>query len=119
MIRKMGINFKFLLFLCVVLPQLVISVKSTDGQRSKKWTVSKKCGNPGSDVQMRIIDGDAFERGEFPWMVALTRNVTNQAPDFFGAGTLVSFRHVITGNVRNQILRFSMIQIFNILIRVM
>ena len=81
-IRKMKIFLQFLLLLYFVLPQLVL------GANEK---VEKH-------LTPRIVEGDAFERGDFPWMVALTRNVTNQAPDFFGAGTLVSSRHVIMGN---------------------
>ena len=80
--RKMRIFVKILLLLYFVLPQFVLGANEE---------VEK-------DLTPRIIDGAAFERGEFPWMVALTKNVTNQAPAFFGAGTLVSPRHVITGN---------------------
>lgn len=35
--------------------------------------------------------------GEFPWMVALV-NTKNNENNFFCAGTLVSSRHVVTGN---------------------
>ena len=77
-----------------MLAQVALGAYDIFGQRGN----ATKCGNPGDDIQMRIIGGDDFERGDFPWMVALTKNHRSQAPVFFGAGTLVSSRHVITGN---------------------
>ena len=99
--------------LFVVLPQLVFGVNSITRQRIM---ARGKCGNPVSDLQSRISRGDDFERSDLPWMVALSRNYRNQAPVFFCAGTLVSSRHVITGNVPSQILRVLVIRIFNILL---
>ena len=82
-------NSKILLLLYFVLPQLVLGV-------------TEKCGNPkNARIQSyrtsRMVGGEDFKRGDFPWMVALTRNSNNKDPDFFCAGTLVSNRHVITG----------------------
>lgn len=43
-----------------------------------------------------IFGGTHSSRGEFPWMVALTL-ARFDPPMFIGGGTLVSSRHVITG----------------------
>ena len=47
-----------------------------------------------------VFLGDSFSRGEFPWMVALLDKITNP-PAFFCAGTLISWRHVVTGKNKN------------------
>ena len=114
MFRKMRIFYKFLLLLYFVLPQLALGVNSITRHRR---SATKKCGNPGNLLNKMLIFGDkSFILGDFPWMVALTKNVRHQVPGFFGAGTLVSSRHVITGKVQSQILWFLVIRIFNILI---
>ena len=82
--------------------QLVFGAYGMHGPQSG---VMEKCGNLGSDIQSRVLRGEDFKRGDFPWMVALIKKVTKKAPIFFCAGTLVSSRHVVTGNERSQILR--------------
>ena len=90
---------KLILLLYFVLQQSVFGANGIDRQNN---TATKKCGNPESDFQSyrtrRMVGGKDFKRGDFPWMVALTRKVRSKVPVFTCAGTLVSSRHVITGN---------------------
>ena len=102
----MRIFLKFVVLFYFVVPQLVFGANDV---RQQLRNATKKCGSPGDGIRSRIVGGDAFERGDLPWMVALTKNVENQAPDFFCTGTLVSFRHVITGNDQSQIFQFLVI----------
>lgn len=53
------------------------------------------CGN---SVEYRglIVYGESFPRGTFPWMVALLTNKKDPLA-FFCGGTLVSLKHVVTG----------------------
>ena len=87
----MKINLKFLLLLYVVLPQLVLGANGILRQRR---SATRKCGDPQiasiqSHRTRRVVGGESFQRGDFPWMVALYKNVSNQAPEFLCAGTLV------------------------------
>ena len=43
-----------------------------------------------------IVRGKKFTRGDFPWAVALFF-IGKNSPMFFGGGTLISKRHVLTG----------------------
>lgn len=43
-----------------------------------------------------IFHGDSYERGEWPWLVAIYKKKEDTV-GFVCAGTLVSDRHVITG----------------------
>ena len=110
----MKIFRKFHLLLYFVLPQFV---PGSNGIRRQQKSATEKCGNPGDDIQVRIVGGDAYERGDFPWMVALTRILSNKAPVFHGAGTLVSSRHVVTGNNQSQILWFLVIRVLKYFVR--
>jgi secreted trypsin-like serine protease len=48
--------------------------------------------NRGSSFKM--ID---FERGSYPWMVALMYIKDTKSPSFFCGGSLISKKHVLTG----------------------
>ena len=82
--------------ICFYLSLFIILNVSETVQQHKN--VERVCGKPAQTVGF-IVHGKEFNRGAFPWMVALLNKQKN-AVEFFGAGTLISTRHVITG--KNQ-----------------
>ena len=76
------------LFIIFDVSELIATVQQQEN-------VKKVCGKP-SQATGFIVRGKDFRRGEFPWMVALLNKLDNPA-EFFGAATLISTRHVITG----------------------
>lgn len=55
------------------------------------------CGRPENGVGL-IVHGRDFDRGDFPWTVALLRARNVGTPRFFCGATLVTLSHVVTGN---------------------
>lgn len=67
-----------------------------DGKlRSKR--AAPVCGSPTRQAGF-IFGGSRSTRGEFPWLVALMFAGTSP-PSLIGGGTLISDRHVVTGEV--------------------
>ena len=85
----------YLSFYLSVFIILKVSELNATGQQQNSF--NKVCGKPVQTSGL-IVHGKDFKRGEFPWMVALLHKQKNPAR-FFGAGTLISMRHVITGNL--------------------
>lgn len=59
--------------------------------------ISDTCGVPKIEMGL-IIRGQDFQRGSFPWIVALT-HLDYEPPKFFCAGTLISKTFVISGKL--------------------
>ena len=94
----MEIRF-FLSFSCVLF--VILNVSKLYATVQQQTNFVRVCGKPSQAAGL-IIRGKDFKRGEFPWTVALLNKGKNPA-EFFGAGTLISTRHVITGMNQNQI----------------
>ena len=86
-------SFYFSLFVIVIVSELNSTV-------AQQRNVDSNCGKPAQGIGF-IYRGREFKRGQFPWMVALL-NKLKTLPEFFGAGTLISTRHVITGKNHEQ-----------------
>lgn len=54
------------------------------------------CGKPALYTGL-IVGGNYIRPGQFPWIVAI--NQTARGNSYIGGGSLVSLRHVITGNL--------------------
>ena len=74
---------------------IILNVSDLNAIGRQQKSVGQVCGKPAQTVGF-IVHGKDFKRGEFPWMVAMLykRNIT---AEFFGAATLISTRHLITG----------------------
>ena len=99
----MRINLKLLLLIFFVLQQLV----GTNGFHRQRRSATETCeisriASIGSHFTRHTVGDDNFQRGDFPWIVALYTNFQNQDPEFFCTGTLISARHVITGKNQMQ-----------------
>lgn len=60
--------------------------------------LSEECGVRKA-FQATIVNGEAAEKGEFPWMVAFIHKLKNR---FFCAGSLISKQHVLSGKFTNS-----------------
>ena len=89
----------FYLSLCFLL-FIILNVSELNATARQHKNVERVCGKPVQTAGF-IIRGRDFKRGEFPWMVALLNEQKSPA-EFFGAGTLISTRHVITGKNQMQ-----------------
>ena len=90
---------------------IILNVLGLNATVQQQRNVDRVCGKPAKAKGL-IVNGEEFKRGEFPWMVALLNKRKNPA-QFFGAGTLISTRHVITGknqmhtkSSRHSVIRF-------------
>lgn len=66
--------------------------------RSKRASNSERCGTPSQSTSL-VINGNDFQRGNWPWMVALMLKTTT-TPRLFCGGVLVSANKVLTGEVQ-------------------
>ena len=80
---------------------IILNVSELNATVPAQRTVERVCGKP-TQARGSIIQGKDFKRGEFPWMVALL-NKRKNPPQFLGAATLISTRHLITGKTQMQI----------------
>ncbi|XP_069357189.1 serine protease gd-like [Maniola hyperantus] len=74
-------------------PETVYEVKPSS-------SLSARCGinfrnDPNAPIVPLIVKGETFERGEWPWLVAIFKRKFSSL-SYICAGTLVSDRHVIT-----------------------
>lgn len=58
------------------------------------------CGIPSQSTSL-IIRGNDFQRGAWPWMVAIMQKTTSP-PRLFCGGVLVSSTKVLTGELKSQ-----------------
>ena len=77
---------------------IILNVLELNATVSQQKIDDRVCGKP-SQATGFIVRGKSFNRGEFPWMVALLIKLKTPA-EYFCAATLISTRHVITG--KNQ-----------------
>lgn len=68
-----------------------------------KRNVNQSCGLPSQTTSL-IIGGNDFQRGAWPWMVALMVKST-LSPKLFCGGVLVSSTKVLTGKLDHQLAR--------------
>ncbi|CAH2241056.1 jg449, partial [Pararge aegeria aegeria] len=66
-----------------------------DGSSSDSECGISTRNDPNSPIVPLIVKGETFERGEWPWLVAIFRRKFSSL-SYICAGTLVSDRHVIT-----------------------
>lgn len=59
-----------------------------------------QCGVP-LGLRGLISGGKTFSPGRFPWMVALFYDDGVNEPKYFCGGTLVSLKHILTGEILN------------------
>lgn len=90
LIKKKMLIKRLFIFLSIFTCVLSSSVNQTRLKRD-----NEVCGFP-SQVTSLIIGGDSFQRGTWPWMVAMMRK-TMSPPKFFCGGILVSLNKVLTG----------------------
>jgi secreted trypsin-like serine protease len=62
---------------------------------------NQKCGTPTQSTSL-VVGGSTFQRGTWPWMVALMQKATNP-PKLFCGGVLVSYTKVLTGEIKKRI----------------
>lgn len=76
----------------IILILLLNQESSTKGDESY--------GEYGKELNISplVIDGERFERGAFPWLVALLYTANNQEK-FFCGGVLVNNATVLTGKI--------------------
>ena len=90
---------------------IILNISKLNATVQQQRNLDRVCGKPAQTAGL-IVHGKDFKRGEFPWMVALLNKRKNPV-QFFGAGTLISTRHVTTGknqmhtkSSRHSVIRF-------------
>ena len=89
----------------IILSVLSVSIKTIDGSNLtlKRYRRDNgECGIPLGSTSL-IIRGINFQRGAWPWMVAILVKTTSP-PSFICGGVLVSRTKVITGELNIQVL---------------
>lgn len=81
-------------FLILIVILFIGNCNATLGRVKRQ---SRSCGVAGIVGRGLIVSGKSFERGKFPWMVALMEKINSEHPTFFCGGTLVSTNKVMTG----------------------
>jgi secreted trypsin-like serine protease len=76
------------------------SLTLTNSTLSRFKRQTSSCGVPTSKSSGLIYNGETFEKGLWPWIVALVNREATPAK-FFCAGTLISRTQVITGEILN------------------
>ena len=79
---------------------IILNVLELNALVQQQTNVERVCGKP-AQARGLIVQDKNIKRGEFPWMVALLNKQKTPA-EFFGSGTLISTRHVITGKKEVQ-----------------
>lgn len=76
---------------------LVASLNSSEPNHNRLTRQAPSCGIPTVSGTGLIYNGESFQRGLWPWMVAMMFRIRNRAPKFFCGATLISDSKVITG----------------------
>lgn len=75
--------------------------------------LARICGQGRSEYIGQIVGGTKTTKGDWPWLVALTHGEND---DFFCGGSLISAKHVLSGEVvTHKFLRRIMIGNFQLL----
>lgn len=78
---------------------LFSGLNASPQNQGERATNIERCGNPSQSTSL-VINGNDFQRGTWPWMVALMLK-TASAPKLFCGGVLVSSNKVLTGEIEN------------------
>ena len=84
----------------IIIIVLLTAIKTIDGNNftlKRLRRNNRECGIPSKSTSL-ILGGNNFDRGEWPWMVALMKK-TSSSPIFFCGGVLVSSTKVLTGEL--------------------
>lgn len=98
-------RLKFLptLLLAAIAIAKSVDASSASGLRAKRQTSQDSCGVPSEVGTGLILNGETFAKNSWPWMVALLlrqkESEAKQEPKFFCAGTLISRKQVLTGEL--------------------
>lgn len=92
---------KFLSALVVLLVNTEIVWGSNASPSKVKRNDNQSCGLPSQTTSL-IIGGNDFQRGAWPWMVALMVKST-LPPKLFCGGVLVSSTKVLTGKLKHKL----------------
>lgn len=86
----------FTLSVAVILAAKVNALTKNPSQlRSKRYSNSEPCGTPTQSTSL-VINGNDFQRGNWPWMVAMMEKTTSP-PRFFCGSVLVAENKILTG----------------------
>lgn len=97
MTHEISRNLSFILLISALLLLCVRVSESAIRKRQIQNTNEHICGISGKSTGL-IVDGSLLNRGRFPWLVALMY-VKSQPPIFFCGGSLISDKHVVTGEL--------------------
>jgi secreted trypsin-like serine protease len=73
---------------------ILLNFSSCEAFRVKRTALS--CEIPSVN-RGYVINGSEFARGSYPWMVALMFVEDGEPPRYFCGGSLISTKHVLTG----------------------
>lgn len=78
---------------------LVLICLVVDHSFAKKSLFKRDTNTCGSPYRVRglVLGGREFQRGDFPWMVALLKKENFEPPKYRCGGTLISLKHILTG----------------------
>lgn len=74
---------------------MFVGVLGVHSNQTRLMRDNEVCGIP-SQVTSLIVNGAYFDRGTWPWMVAVMERAVSP-PKFFCGGVLVSLNKVLTG----------------------
>ena len=86
-----------MIFILFVIRSVVMQNVSESSFRERLKRQNPVCGVPSQLSQGLIYNGESFQRGSWPWMVALMYKMRAKPLKFFCGGTLVSDKKVVTG----------------------
>lgn len=95
---------KFVLFIFLILSVQKLSSGSENSKFSRQIRQTNNCGIAGTGKGL-INNGESFERGKWPWMVAMLRKVSNSTSKFFCGGNLISRDKVLTGEIKRLFMK--------------
>lgn len=84
-----------ILFTALILLSCIISDNECAITKRQTDTIKQVCGIPQKNTGL-IVNGSELKRGRFPWMAALML-ISRHPPIFFCGGSLISDKHVVTG----------------------
>jgi secreted trypsin-like serine protease len=73
---------------------ILLSFSSCEAFRVKRTALSCEIPSVNSGF---VVGGNEVVRGSYPWMVALMKLEDNEPPMYFCGGSLISKKHVLTG----------------------
>lgn len=98
---KRWANWRTILTPATVFPNHSSELKTVDKRthnvHTRSTSLNQNCGVSSALGIGLIVNGQGFDRGKWPWMVALMKKRKSEPPRFFCGGTLVSATRVLTG----------------------